>query len=115
MKGEIRKVKKKLLIILLVAVLLLAAAPKILADDIDDPFQADTPSEPDETTAEDTVSVVGSIVQVNPATIPCVNIANFEDVAAGNYNGILVSGGLQFAERFVGQVLSYSGDFDVLS
>ena len=32
-----------------------------------------------------------------------------------NYDGIIVSGGASFAERFDGQTLSASGDFDVLS
>lgn len=47
-------------------------------------------------------------------------IVTFDDVPGGaapgtNYNGIFVSGGSAFAERFTGQVLSTSGDFDVLS
>ncbi|MHC4842687.1 MAG: hypothetical protein ACYTEE_02700 [Planctomycetota bacterium] len=112
--------KKTILTILLVTILLLVAAPNALADDPDNPLQGDAPSDQDITKAEAEVSVVGSVVQVDPATIPCDTVADFEDVngetgAGINYDGILLSGGLQLAERFTGQTLSFSGNFDVLS
>ncbi len=53
-------------------------------------------------------------------SITGTGFVNFEDLAhvaapGTNYNGIFASGGTQFAERFVGQTLSFSGSFDVLS
>src|SRR5262249_42147395 len=47
-------------------------------------------------------------------------IVNFDDVAGSPfpgtlYNGILVSDGASFAERFTGQTLSHDGDLDALS
>ena len=65
-------------------------------------------------------SVAGMIVAVNPDSVPCTFMATFEDVLGGNapgtnYDGLLWSGGIQFAERFVGQTLSYNGNFDVVS
>jgi hypothetical protein len=65
-------------------------------------------------------SVEGAIIAVDPATVPCTQIATFEDVLGGdppgtNFDGLLESGGLLFAERFEGQSLSYSGLFDVVS
>jgi hypothetical protein len=65
-------------------------------------------------------SELGSILEIDPATVPCTQIATFEDVVGGDppgtdYDGLLESGGLLFAERFAGQSLSYSGDFDVVS
>jgi len=65
-------------------------------------------------------SVEGAIIAVDPATVPCTQIATFEDVLGGdppgtNFDGLLESGGLLFAERFQGQSLSYSGLFDVVS
>ena len=60
------------------------------------------------------------IVQVDYFTLTGTGLVDFEDITAGappgtNYDGILESGGAAFAERFAGQTLSYSGDFDVLS
>ena len=62
----------------------------------------------------------GAILVVDPSTLDCVQTTDFDDLpAAGgggvNYNGVLVSIGVSFAERFVGEALSFSGDFDVLS
>ena len=62
----------------------------------------------------------GLIVAVDPVTVPCLQIATFSDVLGGdspgtNYDGLLFSGGLQFAERFMGQTLGSSGDFDLVS
>ncbi|MFC1573097.1 FlgD immunoglobulin-like domain containing protein [Candidatus Eisenbacteria bacterium] len=47
-------------------------------------------------------------------------VVGFQDVAGDsfpgvNYDEIFTSGGVALAERFIGQVLSYSGDNDVLS
>ena len=87
--------KKGVLAILLVSALLLASAPMALAAD---------------------PSNLLLVEQVDdPATIPCDNLADLEDDPPGNYDGILVSGGLQFAERFAGQTLSTTDSFDVLS
>lgn len=62
----------------------------------------------------------GLIESIDPDSVPCTQIVTFDDVQGGEspgtvYNGLLWSGGLQFAERFMGQGLSYSGDFDVVS
>jgi hypothetical protein len=60
------------------------------------------------------------IVSVDPSTVPCSAISTFDDVQGGaapgvSYDGFLSSGGVRFAERFVGQTLSYNGNFDVVS
>jgi hypothetical protein len=55
------------------------------------------------------------ILQIAAGSLTGSAVADIEDVGAGNYDGILTSGGLQFAERFAGQTLSLSGDFDVLN
>jgi hypothetical protein len=60
------------------------------------------------------------IVPVDPDSVPCSQSATFNSLAGGenpgtNYDGIVLSGGLRFAERFVGQTLGYSGDFDVVT
>jgi len=65
-------------------------------------------------------AAIGMILPVDPATVPCTQITTFEDVAGGaapgtNYDGVLPSGGMLFAERFMGQTLSANGDFDVVS
>lgn len=64
--------------------------------------------------------VGGQIVSIDPTLVPCTTTVNFQDVAGGptpgtNYDGVLVSGGLLFAERFVGQTQGASGDFDVIT
>lgn len=61
----------------------------------------------------------GGIVSISPSLVPCDQVANFSDVDGGespgtNYDGLVFSGGLQFAERFQGQTLGYAGDFDVV-
>ena len=60
------------------------------------------------------------IVPVDPDSVPCTQFASFDDLSGGdnpgtNYDGIVQNGGLRFAERFVGQSLSYNGDFDVVT
>lgn len=60
------------------------------------------------------------INQVNYGDLLGTQLITFDDVTGGaapgtNYDGILVSGGASFAERFVGQSNTPSGDFDVLS
>jgi hypothetical protein len=60
------------------------------------------------------------IVPVDPDSVPCPQSATFNSLPGGenpgaNYDDIIQSGGLYFAERFVGQTLSYNGDFDVIS
>ena len=58
--------------------------------------------------------------QVDPATLTCTALIDFEDVAGDdppgtNYDGVLVSGLGSFAESFAGMTVSQVGDFDVLS
>ena len=60
------------------------------------------------------------IVPVNPDSVACPQMATFNSLPGGenpgaNYDGIVQTEGLEFAERFVGQTLSYNGDFDVVS
>jgi hypothetical protein len=62
----------------------------------------------------------GLIVSVDPSSVPCDQKVTFGDVIGGetpgsSYDGLLWSGDMQFAERFMGQSLSFSGDFDVVS
>lgn len=62
----------------------------------------------------------GYIVAVDPDSVPCIQIASFGNVDGGetpgiSYDGLIFSGGLSFAERFVGQTVGYGGDFDVIS
>ncbi len=52
--------------------------------------------------------------------LDCAGVVTFDDVPGGsapgtNYDLVFESNGAAFAERFAGQVLSYSGDFDVLT
>lgn len=60
-----------------------------------------------------------SINQIAPGSLTGSALVTFDDVAGGvapgaNYDGIFESGGAAFAERFVGQTLSFAGDSDVL-
>src|SRR5215831_15037128 len=62
----------------------------------------------------------GLVVMVNPSSVPCPQLVDFTDIAGGatpgtNYDGVVVSGGLLFAERFVGQTVGFSAEFDVIS
>ncbi len=62
---------------------------------------------------------LGAIRAVAPDSVPCTQIATFDDVLGGespgtNYDGLVWSGGMQFAERFMGQTIGYAGDFDVV-
>ncbi|WP_287076303.1 MULTISPECIES: PEP-CTERM sorting domain-containing protein [unclassified Microcystis] len=64
--------------------------------------------------------VEAAIMQVAPGTLTGTGLITFDDVAGGtapgtNYNAIFESNGADFAERFVGQSLSFSGDSDILS
>jgi hypothetical protein len=65
-------------------------------------------------------SVNGLIVTVDPDSVSCQTSATFEDVEGGeppgtNYDGVVWSGGIMFAERFLGQSVGYSGDYDVIT
>ena len=60
-------------------------------------------------------SAFGQILQIAAGGLTGTGLADFQDVSTGNYDGILTSGGLTFAERFAGQSLNLSGDFDVLN
>jgi hypothetical protein len=65
-------------------------------------------------------SSTGLVNVVDPATLSCSQTTTFDDVPGGpapgfNYDGIFVSVGVFFAERFVGQAVSYNGNFDVIT
>jgi hypothetical protein len=69
-------------------------------------------------TSSSFTSARGMIVAVDPDSVPCTQTATFDDLDGGdgtNYDGLVWSGGLMFAERFAGQTLSYSDVFDVVS
>ena len=60
------------------------------------------------------------INQVNYGDLTGTQLITFDDVPGGpvpgtNYDAVFVSGGVSFAERFVGQTNTPSGTFDVLS
>jgi hypothetical protein len=62
----------------------------------------------------------GQIVSVDPNQVPCPLMLTFAGVDGGptpgtNYDDVLSVGDLSFAEHFVGQSVSSSGDFDVVS
>jgi hypothetical protein len=71
--------------------------------------------------------VIGSLLPANaapinpkPYSLIGPNFVDFNDVMGASfpgikYDGILSSGGLDFAERFVGQILTFNGDLDELS
>ena len=73
-------------------------------------------------------STSSAITQVDPTTLTCTDLINFDEVPGSggvgtNVDGVLISGAESFAEWFVGQTLSFGnsstgrqvGDFDVLS
>jgi hypothetical protein len=59
------------------------------------------------------------ITLVPYASVTGTSMVTFEEIAGAgsgtNFDNVLVSGGLSFAERFAGQTRTSSGDFDVLS
>ena len=66
------------------------------------------------------IAVASNVNQVPYGSLTGTQLITFDDLPlagtpGNNYDSILVSGGASFAERFVGQTLSYSGNFDVLS
>ncbi|WP_287461418.1 PEP-CTERM sorting domain-containing protein [Accumulibacter sp.] len=66
------------------------------------------------------IAQAAPINQVAYASLTGTQVVTFDDVAGGaapgtNYNGVFVSSGASFAERFAGQTNTPSGGFDVLS
>ena len=66
------------------------------------------------------VSGNGQIVALDPDDVACSQFVGFGDLDGGpnpgtNYDGLIATGGMLFAERFAGQSLGYSGDFDVVT
>jgi hypothetical protein len=60
------------------------------------------------------------IVPLDTALVMCLSRVTFSDVPGGptpgtNYDDVLMAEGLYFAERFAGQSVSSSGDFDDIS
>jgi hypothetical protein len=102
--------------LLLTCGLLLAAGP-VLAY-ADGPFAPETAELPQAPASEG--PLLFEIEMIDPAELSCDGIITFDDIPGSpepgtNYDVIFESDGADFAERFVGQALSYSGDFDVLS
>lgn len=58
---------------------------------------------------------VNAVERVDPGTITFQDCVNLKAVGDGNYDEIIAADGLSFAERFNGQSLTYSDNFDVLS
>jgi hypothetical protein len=61
-----------------------------------------------------------AIISIAPGSLMGSELVTFDDVAGGaapgtNYDAVFVSGGVSFAERFVGQTNTPAGGFDVLS
>lgn len=61
-----------------------------------------------------------AIISISPGSLTGTEFVTFDDVAGGgapgtNYDAVFVSGGVSFAERFVGQTNTPAGGFDVLS
>lgn len=57
---------------------------------------------------------------VSPGTLTGTGLVTFDDIAGGgapgtNYDTIFTSGGASFGEHFLGQTLSFNGNFDVLT
>lgn len=66
------------------------------------------------------VSGNGQIVSLDPGEVPCTQFIDFGDLDGGpnpgtNYDGLVALDGMLFAERFAGQSLGYSGEFDVVT
>jgi len=62
----------------------------------------------------------GQIETVDPSTLTVTGVITFDEftgtTGAGlNFDGVVEAKGATFAERFAGQALSFSGDFDVLA
>lgn len=57
--------------------------------------------------------VSGAIIVDQTITGSAIN--TFDGIGTGNADGLLAQSGAQYGERFSGQVLSTSGDFDVLT
>jgi hypothetical protein len=60
------------------------------------------------------------IMSVDYFTLTGTGLITFDDIAGGdapgtNYDAVFESGGADFGERFAGQTLGFSGDFDVLA
>lgn len=63
---------------------------------------------------------IGLIVPISPDAVPCTQSVTFSELAGGpapgtNYDGVVASGGMLFAERFAGQTSGSIGDFDLIS
>ena len=52
---------------------------------------------------------------VAPGSLSTTDVINFNAVALGNHDEIIVLAGASFGERFAGQALGVNGDFDVLT
>jgi hypothetical protein len=66
------------------------------------------------------VSGNGQIVPLDTLEVPCPQLVDFDDLDGGpnpgtSYDGLIAWGGILFAERFSGQLLGYSGEFDVVT
>jgi len=62
----------------------------------------------------------GQIVPLDTLDVPCPLLINFAKVPSGdypgtNYDGIVISGDVQFSEHFAGQSVGSNGVFDVVS
>jgi hypothetical protein len=65
-------------------------------------------------------STLGTIVAIDPLTVPCTQGANFDEVNCGptpglSIDGIFASGDMTFAERFAGQTVESVGLFDAIA
>jgi len=63
----------------------------------------------------ETGSAKAGVIQIGAGSLTTITTDNLESYAAGNNDSILVGAGVKYGERFSGQTLSFSGDFDVLT
>jgi hypothetical protein len=105
-------------VVLLCAGLLACVSPAL---GVDNPLRLPPGAPlPSAATHDSNSASTGLIQQVDPSTLTGAHFVTFQDVPAEsspgiNYDAIVTSGTVGFAERFVGQTLSYNGIFDVLS
>lgn len=62
---------------------------------------------------------IGGIISVDPGTVVCSQPVTFAEIPGGetpgtNYDGVVFSGGMLFAERFAGQSAGFFGDYDLI-
>jgi len=81
----------------------------------DDPLKSSTSGIKFERMGVTATSTVGAVILVDPSSISCPDCSDLNTVRPENHDEIVSTGGIDIAERFNGQTLTYLGTFDVLS